>query len=150
VDADRIGIWGWSYGGYMALNATLLSGGAIVAGASVAPVSHWQLYDTIYTERFMRTPQENPEGYAIGSPLTHAEKLESDLLIVHGTGDDNVHSQNTLLMTQALENADKQFQMRLYPNKRHGITGATTRVNLHRLLTDFLLGRLAPGADLVP
>jgi dipeptidyl-peptidase-4 len=150
VDANRIGIWGWSYGGYMTLNATLLSGGAIAAGASVAPVSHWQLYDTIYTERFMRTPQENPEGYAVGSPLSHAEKLESDLLIVHGTGDDNVHSQNTLLMAQALEQADKQFEMRLYPNKRHGISGATTRVNLHRLLTDFLVERLAPGVELVP
>ncbi len=134
----------------MTLNATLLSGGAIAAGASVAPVSHWKLYDTIYTERFMRTPQENPEGYTIGSPLTHAEKLESDLLIVHGTGDDNVHSQNTILMAEALEEADKQFSMRLYPNKRHGITGTTTRVNLHRLLSDFLLERLAPGVELVP
>ncbi|MFQ5689163.1 MAG: DPP IV N-terminal domain-containing protein [Gemmatimonadota bacterium] len=148
VDAHRVGIWGWSYGGYMALLTTLESGGRVAAGISVAPVTYWGLYDTIYTERYMRTPDENLEGYRKGSPLTHAAELESPLLIVHGTGDDNVHFQNTLLMVQALEEANKQFDVRFYPNKRHGIAGPVTRVNLFRLLTDFALGRLG-GADAV-
>ncbi len=144
VDEARVGIWGWSYGGYMTLMATLQSEGRVAAGVSVAPVSDWKLYDTIYTERFMRTPEENPEGYARGAPLSYAEELESPLLIVHGTGDDNVHSQNMLQMVDALEQADKQFRMRIYPNKRHGITGGVTRVNLFRLISDFVLEHLGP------
>ncbi len=146
VDAGRIGIWGWSYGGYMALMATLLNEGEIAAAVSVAPVTHWGLYDSIYTERFMRTPGENPEGYELGSPLTHAERLNAELLIIHGTGDDNVHSQNTLQMIERLEEADRQFDMRFYPNKRHGISGDGTRVNLHRLITGFVLEHLGPDA----
>ena len=91
VDASRIGIWGWSYGGYMALMTSLLGGSQVAAAIAGAPVTSWELYDTIYTERFMRTPQENPEGYSIGAPLSHAEGLEGELLIIHGTADDNVH-----------------------------------------------------------
>ena len=144
VDEERIGIWGWSYGGYMTLMTTLLSDGRVAAGVSVAPVTDWKLYDTIYTERFMRTPGENSDGYVAGAPLSHAARLESPLLIVHGTGDDNVHSQNTVLMTEELEKAGKQFEMRLYPNKRHGITGAATRVNLFGMITDFLFEHLKP------
>jgi dipeptidyl-peptidase-4 len=147
VDGARVGIWGWSYGGYMTLMTTLQSEGRVAAGVSVAPVSDWKLYDTIYTERFMRTPQENPEGYERGAPVSYAAELESPLLIVHGTGDDNVHSQNMLQMVDALEQADKQFRMRIYPNKRHGITGSVTRVNLFRLISDFLLEHLGPAED---
>ncbi len=150
VDGRRIGIWGWSYGGYMTLLTTLRSRGAVAAGVSVAPVTDWKLYDTIYTERFMRTPQENAEGYERGAPLGYAAELDSPLLIVHGTGDDNVHSQNTTLMIEALENAGKQFDMRLYPNKRHGIAGGPTRVNLFGLITGFVLEHLGPeGAEAV-
>jgi len=147
VDPDRVGIWGWSYGGYMTLMATLQGQGAIAAGVSVAPVTDWRLYDTIYTERFMRTPQENPEGYRTGAPLTHAEKLESPLLIIHGTADDNVHSQNTVQMIDALEKAGKQFDMRLYPGTRHGIAGDETRVNLFGYITGFVLRHLGPEAE---
>jgi dipeptidyl-peptidase-4 len=137
VDPDRIGIWGWSYGGYMTLLTTLRSDGAIAAGASVAPVTHWKFYDTIYTERYMRTPSENPEGYRKGAPLNYAGRLESELFIVHGTGDDNVHPQNTVRMVEALQQANEQFRMRIYPNKRHGISGARARVNLFEGLTGF-------------
>lgn len=137
ADASRIGIWGWSYGGYLTLLATLRGEGALAAGASVAPVTHWKLYDTIYTERYMRTPGENPEGYRKGAPLTYAADLNAELLVVHGTGDDNVHPQNTTVMVQALENARKQFRMRVYPNKTHAISGSDARVNLFGLLTDF-------------
>ncbi len=138
VDADRIGIWGWSYGGYMSLLSSFRGDGAFKAAISVAPVADWKLYDTIYTERYMRTPQENPEGYEKGAPLTYAEGLTGNLLIVHGTGDDNVHSQNTTQLIQKLEQAGKQFDLRLYPNKTHSITGGNTRVNLYEYLTRWL------------
>lgn len=138
VDADRIGMWGWSYGGYLTLLTAARSGGAIAAAVAVGPVTHWKLYDTIYTERYMRTPGENPEGYRRGSPLEHAAELRSPLLVVHGTADDNVHPQNTLQLVGALEEETTQFRMRLYPNKRHGIGGARTRVNLFELITEFL------------
>lgn len=150
VDENRLGIWGWSYGGYMTLMTTLTSEGMIRAGVAVAPVSAWELYDTIYTERFMRTPQENAEGYERAAPLNLAEKLDdrSALLIVHGTGDDNVHPQNTTRMVQALIEANKQFDFRLYPNKTHSIAGGTTRLNLFTLITDFLMRELAAAPQL--
>ena len=138
VDASRIGIWGWSYGGYMALMTSLLGGEQVAAAIAGAPVTSWELYDTIYTERFMRTPQENPEGYAIGAPLSHAEGLEGELLIIHGTADDNVHPQNTLKMIAELEQAGKQFDMRLYPGQRHGVRGRVLSVNLYEMMTRFL------------
>jgi dipeptidyl-peptidase-4 len=138
VDADRIGIWGWSYGGYMSLMATLTGPSIFRAAISVAPVTDWRLYDTIYTERYMRTPEENPLGYEYGAPLSHVDNLQGDLLIVHGTGDDNVHAQNTIQLIQRLEDSGKQFDMRLYPNKTHSIAGTATRVNLYTLLTEWL------------
>jgi dipeptidyl-peptidase-4 len=138
VDASRIGIWGWSYGGYMALMTSLLGGDQVAAAIAGAPVTSWELYDTIYTERFMRTPQENPEGYSVGAPLSHAEGLEGELLIIHGTADDNVHPQNTLRMIAELEQAGKQFDMRLYPGQRHGVRGSTLSVNLYEMMTRFL------------
>jgi dipeptidyl-peptidase-4 len=145
VDASRIGIWGWSYGGYMTLMSSFLNQGQISMGISVAPVTGWHLYDTIYTERFMRTPQENPRGYEAGSPIAHAAKLEVPLLVVHGTGDDNVHFQNTVQLSQALEEANRQFSLRIYPNKAHAIAGAEARVNLFTMLTDFVTRHLGAG-----
>lgn len=138
VDASRIGIWGWSYGGYMALMTTLLGGDQVAAAIAGAPVTSWRLYDTIYTERFMRTPQENPEGYSIGAPLSYAASLRGDLLIIHGTADDNVHPQNTLKMVAELEQAGKHFDLRLYPGQRHGVRGQTLSVNLYEMMTGFL------------
>jgi dipeptidyl-peptidase-4 len=148
VDASRIGIWGWSYGGYMALMTSLLGGEQIAAAIAGAPVTSWELYDTIYTERFMRTPQENPEGYSIGAPLSHAEGLEGELLIIHGTADDNVHPQNTLKMIAELEQAGKQFDMRLYPGQRHGVRGRVLSVNLYEMMTRFLHRTLLETAPL--
>jgi dipeptidyl-peptidase-4 len=144
VDASRIGIWGWSYGGYMALMTSLLGGSEIAAAIAGAPVTSWELYDTIYTERFMRTPQENPDGYSLGAPLSHAAGLQGDLLIIHGTADDNVHPQNTLRMVYELEHAGKQFDMRLYPGQRHGVRGPTLSVNLYQMMTEFLHRTLLP------
>ncbi len=143
VDGTRTAIWGWSYGGYLTLMSTLTGEGeGFAAGVSVAPVTHWKFYDTIYTERYMWTPQGNPEGYRKGSPLNFADRLEADLLLVHGTGDDNVHFQNTVRMVDALEEANEQFSLRIYPNSQHGIGGATMQTNLFRMITDHLEGAL--------
>ena len=143
IDDDRVGIWGWSYGGYMTLLSLLEAGDEVFkAGISVAPVTAWDLYDTVYTERFMRTPQENPEGYRRSAPITHAEKLESDLLLIHGTGDDNVHFQNTTQMVAALQEAGKQFDFMMYPNKTHSISGAQTQQHLFNLMTAWLVEHL--------
>ena len=138
VDASRIGIWGWSYGGYTASRSLFLGGGVFRAGIAVAPVTDWRFYDTIYTERYMRTPAENPEGYDEGSALAYADSLKGRFLVVHGTGDDNVHFQNTLRLVQKLELANRQFDMRIYPNKTHAISGGNTSENLFGLLTDWL------------
>ena len=138
VDEGRIGVWGWSYGGYMASSLILRGADVFKAAISVAPVTDWRLYDTIYTERYMRTPQENPDGYGRSAPLAYADRLEGRFLLVHGSGDDNVHPQNSTLLIQRLEEANKQFEFRPYPNKAHGIRGRTTRVNLFTLMTEFL------------
>jgi dipeptidyl-peptidase-4 len=138
VDGDRIGIWGWSYGGYMSSLSLFRGGDVFKAAIAVAPVTDWRLYDTIYTERFMRTPQENPNGYRFGSPVSHAADLRGNFLVIHGTGDDNVHAQNTTQLVQALVEADKQFDLRLYPNKTHSIAGGRTRVNLYEYMTAWL------------
>ncbi len=142
VDAERIGIWGWSYGGYMTLLSTLLGNDVFSLGVSVAPVTNWRLYDTIYTERYLQTPQINPEGYDRYSPLTHAEKLEGDLLLIHGTGDDNVHFQNAVEMQNALIAAGKSFDSFFYPNRNHGIYGGNTRLHLFTMITEFITENL--------
>ncbi len=138
VDKKNIGIFGWSYGGY--LSALCMTKGADVfkAGISVAPVTNWRYYDNIYTERFMRTPQENPDGYDKNSPTFYAKKLKGPFLIVHGDADDNVHVQNTHELTNALIDANKQFDMVVYPNKNHGIYGGWTRFHLYTKMTEFL------------
>lgn len=138
VDPDRIGIWGWSYGGYMTSRSMFLGGGVFKAALAVAPVTDWHFYDSIYTERFMRTPEENPDGYADSAVLPYADSLRGRFLLVHGTGDDNVHFQNSVRLVQRLEAAGKQFDMRIYPNKTHALAGGNTRENLYGLFTEWL------------
>lgn len=138
VDKSRIGIWGWSYGGSMVL-WTMSTGEPIFkAGISVAPVTDWRLYNTAYTERFMRTPEENTDGYERSSAIRQAEKLNGRLLLIHGTADDNVHVQNTYLYTEALVAAGKQFDMQIYTDKNHSITGSQTRRHLYTRKVEFL------------
>jgi dipeptidyl-peptidase-4 len=141
-DAGRIGIWGWSYGGFMAANAAGRGGDLFKAALVVAPVTDWNLYDTIYTERFMWTPKENPSGYRDGSPQTYANGVKARMLLVHGTGDDNVHPQNTIQYANKLEAAGKPFYMLLYPNRTHSISGGNTSVHLYNSFTRFLLESL--------
>ena len=138
VDKDRIGIQGWSYGGFMTLLSMTKGAHVYSAGISVAPVTNWRYYDTIYTERFMQTPQENPSGYDDNSPVNHAEKLEGELLLISGTGDDNVHHQNSLEMINALVAANKQFEFFSYPDRNHGIYGGNTRIHLYNMMMDFV------------
>ncbi|MCC4227224.1 S9 family peptidase [Zunongwangia profunda] len=138
IDADRIGIWGWSFGGFMASNAILKGNDIFTMAIAVAPVTSWRFYDTIYTERFMTTPQENASGYDENSPINHVDKLKGDFLIVHGGGDDNVHLQNTMRMVEALIQANKQFDWAIYPDKNHGIFGGNTRLHLYTKMTNFI------------
>ena len=138
VDGSRIGIFGWSYGGYMSSLCLLKGADEFKMAIAVAPVTNWRYYDTIYTERYMRTPQENASGYDDNSPINHVEKLKGKYLLVHGSADDNVHYQNTMEMTNALVNANKQFDLFIYPNKNHGIYGGYTRLHLFTKMTNFI------------
>ena len=138
IDASRIGIWGWSYGGFMSSNALFKGHDVFKMAIAVAPVTSWRFYDTIYTERYMTTPQENPSGYDDNSPINHVDKLKGDFLLIHGSGDDNVHLQNTMRMVEALIQADKQFEWMIYPDKNHGIYGGNTRVHLYKKMTNFI------------
>ena len=143
IDSQRIGIWGWSYGGFMAANALFQANNVFDMAISVAPVTSWRFYDTIYTERYMTTPQENASGYDENSPITHVEKFKKgDYLLVHGSADDNVHLQNTMQLVEALVQANKQFDWRIYPDKNHGIYGGNTRLHLYTLMTDFIKEKL--------
>lgn len=138
VDKNRIGIWGHSYGGYMTLLGLTKGNGVFAAGISVAPVTSWRYYDTIYTERFLKTPQENPAGYDENSPLFFADKMQGELLLIHGTGDDNVHFQNAVAMQDALISANKQFESFYYPNRNHGVGGGITSLHRFKMMTNFL------------
>ncbi|MCF6242921.1 MAG: S9 family peptidase [Bacteroidales bacterium] len=142
IDKNRIGIWGWSYGGFEALLALSKGKGVFKAGIAVAPVTNWRYYDNIYTERYMRTPQENAEGYDNNSPITFAENLNAKLLLVHGMGDDNVHFQNSAEYSEALVQANKQFREFFYTNRNHGIYGGNTRIHLYTMMTNFILENL--------
>ncbi len=142
VDPDRIGIWGWSYGGFMSLNTIFRTPDVYRAAISVAPVTHWQYYDNIYTERYMGLPKDNKAGYDAGSPLSYVDNLRGDLLVVHGSGDDNVHYQNTEVLVNRLVAANKPFRMMEYPNRNHGIAGGNTRRHLYELMTQFLREKL--------
>lgn len=143
VDAERIGIYGWSYGGFMSTLCLTKGADVFKAGIAVAPVSNWRYYDNIYTERFMRTPQENPSGYDDNSPIFHVDKLKGAYLLIHGTADDNVHFQNTVDLVSALVTANKPFDVMFYPNSNHGIyTGKNTVLHLYQKKTDFILNNL--------
>ncbi len=142
IDADRIGIWGWSYGGFMSSNAIFQAPDVFSTAIAVAPVTSWRFYDTIYTERYMQTPQENPSGYDNNSPLTHAANLKGNLLLVHGTADDNVHVDNTMKLIEALIQKNKDFDWLIYPDKNHGIYGGYTRLHLYNKMTEYLLNHL--------
>jgi dipeptidyl-peptidase-4 len=150
VNDDRIGIWGWSYGGYMTLLSMLKGEGPSTfdTGVSVAPVTDWRLYDTIYTERYMAPPQRNADGYKNGAPQTYADRLRSDqnLLMVHGDDDDNVHFQNSVQMVNQLQSANKQFRFMMYPTHEHGIAGGNTRLHLFTMITDMVAEHLAPAS----
>ena len=142
VDKNRIAIWGWSYGGFMA--ALCMEKGADVfnTGISVAPVTNWRFYDSVYTERYMRTPKENPEGYDDNSPLSHAEKIKGNYLLIHGSADDNVHFQNTMEFTERMVQAGVQFDMAVYTNRNHGIYGGNTSMHLYTKMTNYLKDKL--------
>lgn len=138
IDGDRIGIFGWSYGGYMASNCLFQSPEVFKMAIAVAPVTNWRFYDNIYTERYMGLPSDNGEGYDADSPLSHVEGLEGKYLLIHGTGDDNVHVQNSMRMVEALIQADKDFEWFAYPDRNHGIYGGNTRMHLYRMMTRFI------------
>ena len=142
IDANRVGIWGWSYGGHMATNCILKGNDVFSLAIAVAPVTNWRFYDTIYTERFMRTPQENPSGYDDNSPLNFSERLKGKYLLIHGSGDDNVHVQNTMRMIEALVQNNKDFEWAIYPDKNHGIYGGNTSLHLYNKMTNFILNNL--------
>lgn len=142
VDAKRIGVQGWSYGGYMSSLCILKGAEQFKMAIAVAPVTNWRFYDSIYTERYMQTPQENENGYDDNSPINHVGKLEGNYLLVHGMADDNVHLQNTTEMISAMVNADKQFDLFVYPNKNHGIYGGNTRYHLFKKMTNFIENKL--------
>ncbi len=142
VDGDKIGIYGWSFGGYETLMAMSTGNGIYRAGVAIAPVTDWRYYDTVYAERFMRTPKENEEGYIQSAPITHAPNLKGKLLIISGTADDNVHHLNTLQYSAALIEAGIQFDMQVYPNKNHHIDGCNTRHHLYTRVCDFFIKNL--------
>jgi dipeptidyl-peptidase-4 len=142
VDKDRIGIWGWSYGGFMSSNCILKGNDVFKMAVAVAPVTDWKYYDNIYTERYMRTPQENKSGYEENAPEKLADRLKGKFLLVHGTADDNVHFQNSIMFVDALIKAGKEFDSEYYPNKAHGISGGNTRYHLYKRMTDFILKNL--------
>jgi dipeptidyl-peptidase-4 len=142
IDKSRIGIWGWSYGGYMSSLALMKGNDVFKAAIAVAPVTTWRYYDTIYTERYLQTPQQNAAGYDDNSPITHVDKLKGNLLLIHGTGDDNVHYQNAVDLVDALIKADKQFETMYYPNRNHGISGGNTSWHLYSMMTDFIRRKL--------
>jgi dipeptidyl-peptidase 4 len=142
VDKSRIGIFGWSYGGFMASNCIFQGADVFKTAIAVAPVTSWRNYDSIYTERYMQTPQENASGYDENSPITHVSKLKGNFLLIHGTADDNVHVQNTMKMIEALVQANKQFDWAIYPDKNHGIYGGKTRLQLYTKMTNFIKEKL--------
>ncbi len=142
VDKTRIGMFGWSYGGYM--SSLCISKGAeyFKTAIAVAPVTNWRYYDNIYTERYMRRPQENGQGYDDNSPISHVKEIKGNFLIIHGTADDNVHFQNTVEMADRMIREGVKFDSEFYPNKNHGIGGQATRIHLFNRMTDYLLKNL--------
>lgn len=142
IDEERTGIWGWSYGGFMSTNCLLKGNDVFEMAIAVAPVTSWRFYDTIYTERYMQTPQENASGYDDNSPFNYPELLKGKYLLIHGSGDDNVHVQNSMRMIEALIQANKQFDWAIYPDRNHGIYGGNTRIQLYNKMTKFVKDNL--------
>jgi dipeptidyl-peptidase-4 len=142
VDASRIGIFGWSFGGFMSSNCILKGNDVFKMAIAVAPVTNWRFYDSVYTERYMQTPQENASGYDDNSPINHVSKLKGSYLLIHGSADDNVHVQNTMKMVEALVQANKQFDWAIYPDRNHGIYGGKTRLQLYTKMTNFIKEKL--------
>jgi dipeptidyl-peptidase-4 len=138
VDADRTGIFGWSYGGFMSSSCLFKGNDVFEMAIAVAPVTNWRFYDTIYTERFMGLPQDNADGYDDNSPINFSDKLKGDYLLIHGTGDDNVHVQNSIELIERLVQENKQFEMQFYPDKNHGIYGGNTSLHLYTRMTNFI------------
>jgi dipeptidyl-peptidase 4 len=141
-DPARVGLWGWSYGGYATAMSLARGGSVFKMGIVVAPVVDWRFYDTIYTERFMWTPQENPRGYQASAVLTHLAGQTARVLLAHGTGDDNVHAQNSLVYADAMTAAGKPFYMLMYPNRTHSISGGGATPHLYEQMTRFVLENL--------
>ncbi len=139
IDKNNIGVYGWSYGGYMAALCITRAADYFKTAVAVAPVTNWRFYDNIYTERFMRTPYENKENYDELSPLYNTKNIKGDFLIVHGMADDNVHLQNTTEMISEMIKNNIRYESELYPDKNHGIYGGKTRLHLYTRITDFLL-----------
>ena len=142
IDAGRMAIWGWSFGGYNTLMALSVGHGTFKVGIAVAPPTDWKYYDTVYTERYMRTPQENFDGYAATSPLKKVKDLEGKLLLIHGTADDNVHFMQSMEYAEALVQAGKQFDMHVYKDRNHGISGGNTRYHLYTKMSNYLFENL--------
>ena len=142
VDKNRIGIFGWSFGGFMSSNCILKGAEVFKTAIAVAPVTNWRFYDSIYTERYLQTPQENANGYDNNSPINFAYKLKGNFLLIHGSADDNVHVQNSMQMIEALVQANKQFDWAIYPDKNHGIYGGKTRIQLFNKMTNFIKEKL--------
>ncbi len=142
VDSSRVGIWGWSYGGYMSSLCLFTGSDVFKAAIAVAPVTNWKFYDTIYTERYLQKPQDNKNGYEDFSPVNHAAKLEGNFLLIHGTGDDNVHFQNSIELQNALIAANKQFMSFYFPDRDHGISGGNTRLHLYTMMSNFIFDML--------
>lgn len=142
VDKDRIGIWGWSYGGFMSSTCLFKGADVFKAAIAVAPVTNWRYYDNIYTERYMRTPQENPQGYDDNAPEKMVKNLKGKYLVIHGTADDNVHFQNQVMLVNEMIKHNKKYEAEYYPNRAHGISGGNARYHLYRRMTDFILSNL--------
>jgi dipeptidyl-peptidase-4 len=147
VDSDRIGIWGWSYGGYMTAYALTRAPGVFAAGAAVAPVTDWRLYDSVYTERYMGTPLSNPAGYASASVLDEVGALDDPLLVIHGTGDDNVHVQHTIQLADRAWRSGVRFDLMLFPGLAHGINANGSHLALFTAVTDFFEEHLGSSVD---
>jgi dipeptidyl-peptidase-4 len=142
IDSARIGIWGWSFGGYLTSLCMVKSPDIFKMGIAVAPVTHWKYYDNIYTERYLQRPIDNPKGYEENSPINFTKNMKGNYLIIHGTGDDNVHFQNSAEMIKSLIQAGTTFDSEIYPNRAHGISDRAARVHLFNKMTRYLLENL--------
>jgi dipeptidyl-peptidase-4 len=145
VEPDRIGVFGWSYGGYMTLMMLMQSPGSLAAGVSVAPVTDWSLYDTHYTERYMGTPQKDAEAYRLGNVLTWADQLSDPLLLIHGMADDNVLFSNSTTLMERLQQQAIPFELMTYPGGKHSLVGENVRIHVFRTITGFFDRYLQPG-----